>query len=149
MILDVELMFGADKQMHLWFYFMISFMVGFVVVLLSSQPSIKKRIRLTWMFLVTIGTLEEYRQLLIPNRSAEVLDAIANMIGVTFGLAIPIIVLYVMKYRKYVLRMACSPYVIILFSLFMGLVLLNERPFVALDGSIQEKWRSLVAVFGK
>src|SRR3954467_1422027 len=82
MKLDYQLIFGVDKQMHFLSYALISILLGIVLILISDRQSSKRNISFMWIVLVAVGIVEEYRQYLLPNRSAEFLDAIANMFGV-------------------------------------------------------------------
>ncbi|MCQ6274727.1 VanZ family protein [Bacillus sp. V3B] len=148
MKLDYQLIFGVDKQMHFLSYAVISILLGIVLILISDRKSIKRNISLMWVVLIAIGIVEEYRQYLLPNRSAEFLDAIANMFGVTFGLAIPLLISYMIRHRNHFLFKLFTLYSIVLIPLFLGLFYFNERPFITLEEPFQEKLRNLVALIG-
>ena len=144
MKLDYKLIFGIDKQMHFLSYAIIAILLGIVILFLSDDFSVKRRISYAWMILVTIGIIEEYRQYMIPNRSAEFLDANANTLGITIGLAIPLFIWYVIKDRNYSVFKVFALYNIILIPLFIGLIYINERPFIILEESVLEKLKHLV-----
>ncbi|WLR41557.1 VanZ family protein [Bacillus carboniphilus] len=148
MELDYELIFGMDKQMHLVSYAVLSVILGMVIVIFSNKHAVKKENELLMDTLVTFGIFEEYRQYLLPNRSAELLDATANMIGVTIGLAIPMFISYVFRNRHHFISKRFAVYSLILITMFVGLLFLNERPFVTFDGPIQERLENIVALIG-
>ena len=148
MILDYQLIFGMDKQMHFLGYGAISFLLGIIMIFISDNQHVKQNTSLIWFVLVIIGIIEEYRQYMIPNRSAEFLDAIANLMGVTIGLAIPLLISYVIRNRKQTVFKLFALYSIILIPLFLGLVYINERPFLTLGEPLQEKVRNIIAMVG-
>jgi TRAP-type mannitol/chloroaromatic compound transport system permease small subunit len=149
MKLDYQLIFGVDKQMHFLSYALISILLGIVLIFISDRQSAKRNISFMWILLVAVGIVEEYRQYSLPNRSAEFLDAIANMFGVTFGLAVPLLILYMIRHnRNHFLFKRFSLYSIVLIPLFLGLLYLNERPFITLEEPFQGKLRNLVALIG-
>ncbi|WP_163537483.1 VanZ family protein [Gracilibacillus sp. YIM 98692] len=146
---DLDLILGWDKQIHFLSYGMLSMIIGIVVVMLSNGDKVSRRMSYVWMALVTFGIAEEYRQLTIETRSAEVLDAVANMLGVTVGLAIPLCVYYVIKFRGHFVVRLFLVYMLFLVPMFIGLLLVNERPFVVIeDGSFREKMQHLMAMIG-
>ena len=148
MTLDYQLIFGIDKQMHFLCFAVISLLFGIAVILVSDHEDIKQRISIIWITLVTIGILEEYRQYLVPNRSAEFLDAIANILGVTIGLAIPLFFSYIIRHRHHFLSKVFAAYSFVLIPLLLGLVYVNERPFLTLEEPFQGKIKNLVALIG-
>jgi ABC-type multidrug transport system fused ATPase/permease subunit len=79
---------------------------------------------------VTIGIVEEYRPFAVPNRSAELLDAVANMVGVTCGLLVPWMMAMIIERRIPFSFKGVSKYFIVILVLFIGLMFLNERAFV-------------------
>ncbi|GGM41988.1 hypothetical protein GCM10011351_30100 [Paraliobacillus quinghaiensis] len=148
MELNYDVMFGMDKQMHLISYGVISLVVGIFIVLLSQEQTVKQRISVAWVVLVTVGTVEEYRQYMTPHRSAEFLDAIANLFGVTIGLVVPLLIFCMIKYRNHFVFKLFAIYSIVLIPLFLGLIYFNERPFVILEEPTRENLRNLLAMVG-
>ncbi|WP_185959600.1 VanZ family protein [Lentibacillus cibarius] len=144
MVVDYDLMFGLDKQVHFFSYTALSAFLGIMVMLLSDRESVKKRLSYLWMVLVTIGTAEEYRQYMVPGRSAEFLDAIANMLGISIGLAIPMLI----AYRHHFLVKRLALYSIVFIPMLLGLLFLNERPFITMEEPIQAQLRKVVAFIG-
>lgn len=134
--------------MHFLTYTVISIFLGMLIIFILNGRSVKQNITFIWFVLVAIGIVEEYRQYMLPNRSAEFLDAIANMFGVTFGLAIPLLISYMIRHRKGNNFKRFAIYSIILIPLFLGLLYINERPFITLKEPFQEKLKYLVALFG-
>ncbi|WP_174734407.1 VanZ family protein [Mesobacillus harenae] len=126
MVLDYQLIFGVDKQMHFLSYAVISILLGTVMILITDHQKIKQNISFVWFALVAIGIVEEYRQYFLPHRSAEFLDAIANMFGVTIGLFIPLLIFYMIRYRNHSLIKLFAFYSIVLIPLFLGLFYFNE-----------------------
>ena len=80
-----EILFGYDKIQHFIGFAILAFCFGCMMVLIS--PSTK--MRYLWLTLVMIGTLEEYRQYTLHMRSAEFLDAVANLLGASAGILFP------------------------------------------------------------
>lgn len=148
MKLDYQLIFGIDKQMHFLSYASISIILAIVIIIISDRQSVKRNLSIIWFVLVVIGIVEEYRQYITPNRSAELLDAFANILGVTFGLVTPLLFYYTIKSRRHVEVKLLITYSVVILPLLIGLVYLNERPFIACNESFQEKIRSLVAIIG-
>lgn len=146
MYVDYQMLFGVDKQMHFVAYSAVSLLVGLMVVLISERHVWKRNLSYAWMALVAFGTLEEYRQYFVPNRSAEFLDAIANLVGVSAGLAVPLAIFYVMQKRSHIKLFVIS--YIVLIPLLLGLLYLNERPFVTFDAPVQERMERFVAFIG-
>ncbi|SEA80960.1 VanZ like family protein [Thalassobacillus cyri] len=144
MYLDYQLMFGVDKQMHFFSYMVVSILLGIMVLLISQKDNVKRNVSYIWMSLVTVGILEEYRQFMVPDRSTEILDAIANMLGVTVGLVVPLLLWYIVQQRGKLKLFVL--YGIVLTALFLGLVYINERPFVTLDEPIHEELGRLVTI---
>ncbi|GGC84304.1 hypothetical protein GCM10007216_13700 [Thalassobacillus devorans] len=146
MYVDHQMLFGVDKQMHFVAYSAVSLLVGMMIVLISERHVVKRNISYAWMVLVTIGTLEEYRQYFVPNRSTEFLDALANIVGVSAGLAVPLAMWYILQKRIHVKLFVI--YYIMLIPLLLGLLYLNERPFVTFDAPMQERVEQFVAFIG-
>ena len=76
----------GDKLKHFFAYFILSFLLS---LNLHFQEKWKK-IALSaffYSFLITIiyGAMDELHQIIVPNRSAEFLDWIADMLGGLFG----------------------------------------------------------------
>ncbi|MRH41143.1 hypothetical protein GH741_00455 [Aquibacillus halophilus] len=146
MLLDYQIIFGLDKQIHFLSYGVISIILGFLIILISGEQHINRRIKSMWIALVTVGIVEEYRQYMVPNRSAEFLDAVANMFGITLGLAIPL-TLWVMLKNQLPIKQFVLPS-IILVPLLVGLLYFNERPFLTIVEPLQDNLRNLVAYVG-
>ena len=143
--IDYQLLFGVDKQLHFASFAFISTMIGIMILLFSDVHRAKYLLSISWMTLVSIGIVEEYRQFLLPDRSTEFLDAMANMLGVTAGLAIPILILYVIEHKRHFLSGVFRTYSLVLVLFLLGLLILNERPFFALEENLQERVRDLSA----
>jgi hypothetical protein len=148
MEIDYHLILGTDKQLHFISYALISIFSGILTILISKRQSVIRNLCVMWMVLVTVGVLEEYRQYFVRNRSAELLDGIANIFGVTFGLAGVVLIYFMIIHRHHRLMKLLSLYGMILTPLLLGLMYINERPFVTLEEPIRESLRDLVALIG-
>jgi hypothetical protein len=148
LMIDYRLMFGADKLMHFAGFGGIAACMAVLILLISEQGEIKQRASVVWITLVTIGIIEEYRQYFVPNRSAEFLDAIANIIGVRIGLAFPILLFYLVKHRRQYPSKVFGLYSLVLIPLLLGLLYINERPFFTYEQPIQERIKNLAALIG-
>ena len=131
MNINYDLVFGADKVGHFLLFLFISFFIGVLILIIINRSYMVKSLRIVWLYLVLMGVFEEYRQLYIVDRSAEFLDAVANSLGVTAGLIVPMLVASLLtrdqqhkrRRRLYLI------YLLILLPLFIGLWELNELPF--------------------
>ncbi|PAV30797.1 hypothetical protein CIL05_03495 [Virgibacillus profundi] len=148
MILDYQLIFGVDKQMHVLLFTIISVVAGTVIILLSARGVALRNLSYLWITLVTSGIAEEYRQYMLPTRSAEFLDAIANMIGVTIGIFIPWLIAYGMKHKTHSFFKHFRLYTLFLFPLFLVLIYFNEIPFVTFEKPLQQKVDNIFVSIG-
>lgn len=146
MEIDYGLIFGYDKSQHLFTYITIALFLGILLIFVSGRHTIYRRINLLWLALVFIGLAEEYRQLLLPNRSAEWLDAFYNMIGASIGLAIPVLIVTSFKRNIIFPLKQIVFYCILLSPLFFGLLYFNEEPFITFNEPIKETFRNLAAL---
>jgi hypothetical protein len=89
---------GVDKLQHFFFYMVTAFALAATVCLIPPFANGLQRICTVWFSLIFIGMLEEYRQLLIPERTTEYYDAIANTLGVSVGVLLPL--LMHLKWRR-------------------------------------------------
>ncbi|WP_274609518.1 VanZ family protein [Mesobacillus boroniphilus] len=148
LVFNYQLMFGTDKLMHFAGFAVFAAFFGLMIILVSEYQEVKQRISVVWITLVTIGIIEEYRQYWLPNRSTEFLDAIANIAGVTIGLALPLLFVFLVRHRRQFFSKALGLYTFVLIPLLIGLLYLNERPFFTYEERIQERIRSLAALVG-
>ncbi|MCZ0703813.1 membrane-associated HD superfamily phosphohydrolase [Natronobacillus azotifigens] len=143
MNLDYEIIFGIDKLMHFFSFLVLTLFLGMFIVCLSNRCRLNQRLSYLWFILVTIGTLDEFRQYNLSNRSAEFLDAVANMLGVSVGIAILLFSSYLVKNRHHTIIKLLVLYSFVTIPLFLGLLYYNERTFVTVEEPIQEKLRNL------
>ncbi|MFC4322524.1 VanZ family protein [Litchfieldia salsa] len=131
-ILEYVLNVGEDKQLHFLFYFGLSFLLGVIVLFISSKDMSITCLRLLWISLVILGVIEEFRQYTLPDRNAEFLDGVANFCGVTCGLFLPFFFAYlrVMIYkRKLVLPLNHILELSAVIPFYLVLWVINERPW--------------------
>lgn len=83
-----------------------------------------------------------------PGRNAEFLDAVANIFGVSVGIGITLGLTYLVANKRRVFSSVLRLYPIFLMMLLLGLLQINERPFLKMEVSFQERVRSLVALIG-
>ena len=147
-IMDINfgLLFGHDKWQHLSFYTSVSLVLGLTTLLLSAKRNQIRNISIIWVTLMVIGIIEEYRQLLLPDRSAELLDALYNMLGITIGLVIPTFIFSKFsKVQPFPLK-RLTYFIIILSPFLLGLLYFNEEPFITFNGSLSDRVRNLLAM---
>lgn len=145
MIIDYSIVFGTDKWMHFFGYAGLSLLLSIIVILITRKHEVGRNVSYLWIILVTFGILDEYRQYPMPNRSAEFLDAVANIIGITVGLCVPLFVFYVIKFRNHnITKLFCISF-IFLVPLLLGLIYINEIPFITLEEPLQDTIREVVA----
>ena len=97
------------------------------------------------------GLKKSIGNILYPIRSAELLDAIANLFGVTFGIVVQVLIYFMIIHRNHKLMKLLFLYGMILTPLLLGLMFFNERPFVTLEDPIKgktEKFSCLDGVVG-
>lgn len=147
-MLDFQLIFGLDKLMHFLGFAGISGLIGAVILIISGPDGVKQQLKTVWLALVTIGIIEEYRQFLDPGRSAEFLDAVANMVGVSVGIGITLGISYLVANKQRIFSSVFRLYPMFLMMMLVGLLYINERPFLKMKVSFQERVRSLAALIG-
>ncbi len=88
---------GTDKLLHFSFYSIVSFIMGLFAVMIPPIRNGLLRLVTIGFSLSLVGIIEEYRQWFIPDRSTELLDAIANLAGTMTGMLIPLLIHLVIK----------------------------------------------------
>jgi len=129
-LLDFQLIFGLDKLMHFLGFAGVSVLIGIFILIISGHDGVKPQLKIVWLALVTIGIIEEYRQFIDPGRSAEFLDAVANMVGVSVGIGITLGLAYLVANKRRVFSSVFRLYPMFLMMLLLGLLYINERPFL-------------------
>lgn len=147
-MLDFQQIFGLDKLMHFLSFVGVSMLIGIFILIISGPDGVKPQLKIVWLALVTIGIIEEYRQFLDPGRSAEFLDAVANMVGVSMGIGITLGLAYLAANKQRIFSNVFRLYPMFLIMLLLGLLYINERPFLKMEVSFQERVRSLAALDG-
>ncbi|MCM3574197.1 VanZ family protein [Mesobacillus subterraneus] len=147
-MLDFQLIFGLDKLMHFLGFAGVSVLIGIFLLIISGPDGVKQQLKIVWLSLVTVGIIEEYRQFLDPGRSTEFLDAVANMVGVSVGIGIILGLSYLVANKRRVLSSVFRLYPMFLMMLLLGLLYINERPFLKMEVSFQARVRSLAALIG-
>ena len=147
-MIDLQLIFGIDKLMHVIGFTGISAMIGIFILIISDRNLVKGQLKVVWFVMVTIGIIEEYRQYLDPTRSTEFIDAIANIIGVTMGIGVTLGISYILSNKKQILSNMFRLYPMVLMLLLIGLLYLNESPFLTMDVPFLERVRNLAAMIG-
>ncbi|RBW68849.1 VanZ family protein [Bacillus taeanensis] len=89
---------GMDKWQHFLFYGFISFIISLMMSLLPPLANGLRRISAVWFTLIVVSLLEEYRQLFLPDRTAELLDGLANIAGVSVGVVIPLFLHFIWRF---------------------------------------------------
>ncbi|WP_102344809.1 VanZ family protein [Bacillus sp. Marseille-P3661] len=125
---NTEVLLGADKISHFCTFAVISFCASLMVLMITSKEFRLIGLSIIWFILIMIGVLEEYRQYALPNRTAELWDAVANLIGVTAGILLPF--LFSMRRDTKPVARYFLFFLIILFPFILGLAELNERHFI-------------------
>lgn len=76
----------SDKFNHFIAFFVLAFFLNLTLKYQTKYPSLKKNVLLiTIIVAASYGLLDELHQLLVPGRSAEVLDWIADFAGALTG----------------------------------------------------------------
>ena len=134
--------------MHFMGFAGVSALIGIFILIMSGPDGVKQQLKIVWLALVTVGIIEEYRQFLDPGRSAEFLDAVANMVGVSMGIGISLGLAYLVANKQRIFSSVFRLYPMFLMMLLLGLLYINERPFLKMEVSFQERVRNLAALGG-
>lgn len=87
----------SDKLNHFLAFFVLGFFLNLTLKYQTKFPNLKKNILLITIIVASgYGLLDELHQLLVPGRSAEVLDWVADFIGALSGSLLAEVI-----YRKY------------------------------------------------
>lgn len=90
-----------DKVEHLLAYFGLSFLMYLTLLFQKKSITLKKNALLfTLLFVLGYGILDEVHQLLIPGRSCELLDFMADMLGGIIGIIIVKILIHLYKFQE-------------------------------------------------
>ena len=92
----------SDKVEHFLAYFGLSFLLYMALLFQKKSKNFKKyALLLTLSISFIYGIIDEVHQLLIPGRSCEFNDFIADLLGAIFGLiVIKIVLTKIFKYRE-------------------------------------------------
>jgi len=90
-----------DKVEHLLAYFGLSFLL-YLTLLFQKKSIILKNYAVLFTFLAVFvyGIMDEVHQLLIPGRSCELLDFLADMFGGVVGIVVLKILIRFYKYQE-------------------------------------------------
>jgi VanZ family protein len=90
-----------DKVEHMLAYFGLSFLMYLALLFQEKSRLLKSNALLfTLLFVFAYGILDEVHQLLIPGRSCEFLDFMADMLGGIVGIIVVKILIHFYKYQK-------------------------------------------------
>ena len=89
-----------DKVEHMLAYFGLSFLM-YLALLFQKKSSLLKNNALifTLLFVLAYGILDEVHQLLIPGRSCELFDFMADMLGGIIGIIVVKILIHFYKFQ--------------------------------------------------
>ena len=90
-----------DKVEHMLAYFGLSFLM-YLALLFQKKSSLLKNNALvfTLLFVFAYGILDEVHQLLIPGRSCELLDFMADILGGIVGIIVVKVLIHLYKYQE-------------------------------------------------
>jgi len=90
---------GGDKVAHFFAYLVLSVLL-YLTFIFQEKFSFAQRnaVQLTLAIAICYGVLDELHQMLVPGRSAELLDWIADSIGSVSGILI--ISFFIKKFKK-------------------------------------------------
>ncbi|RSK28711.1 hypothetical protein EJF36_18555 [Bacillus sp. HMF5848] len=133
---NIDIIFGPDKIMHFFAWGFFSTAVGLVIFLVSDREIPRLLLARVWFMLSFISIIEEYRHYKLESRSAEFLDACANLLGITCGLLI-VFLLTMWRYKIHASHMLSKNSLIILATfilpLLLGLLFITEKPFIEMN----------------
>ncbi|KAA0548374.1 hypothetical protein FZW96_07305 [Bacillus sp. BGMRC 2118] len=127
--INLELVFGSDKQLHFLLFSAISLIAGVFVLLIFPLAQARRNLWTVWFTLIFIGFIEEFRQFRLVDRSTELLDGVANILGASAGIVIPLLIVSFVK-QEGKSQTLLLLYVTVIAVLSIGLWNFNERPFI-------------------
>lgn len=84
----------SDKIQHLLAFFVLGFFLYLNMVFQNKYKSLKKSpVYYSILISILYAILDELHQLIVPNRSAEILDFVADAIGAFLGVYIALLIL--------------------------------------------------------
>lgn len=84
--LPIILLTFGDKLKHFGAYLILAILLSITLRLQEKYPRLKKEyIKYTFVIAGIYGIFDEIHQIFIPGRSFDLLDYLADMIGVTLG----------------------------------------------------------------
>ena len=90
-----------DKLEHTLAYFGLSFLLYLTLLFQKKSVMLKKYAMLfTILIVLFYGVLDEVHQLLIPGRSCELLDFLADMLGGVLGIVVIKILIHIYKFQE-------------------------------------------------
>jgi VanZ family protein len=90
-----------DKLEHLLAYFGLSFLLYLTLLFQKKSIMLKKyAVLFTFLVIFAYGIMDEVHQLLIPGRSCELLDFLADMLGGIVGIIVLKILIKFYKYQE-------------------------------------------------
>lgn len=88
----------GDKVKHFLAYFILAILLGLNLHFQDKWENLSKHYLLyTFIICTSYGVFDELHQILVPNRSAEFLDWVADMLGSSFGV---ILLSFFIKFLK-------------------------------------------------
>ncbi len=84
----------SDKIEHILAYFGLAFLLSFAIKFFREHYFILKRIFVTLAVSVLYGGFDEFHQLFIPKRQADLLDLMADALGALIGLLVAELLIY-------------------------------------------------------
>ncbi len=90
----------SDKIEHLLAYMVLAVLLNITLMFQNKYPVIKKNSWLyTLIFSLTYAALDEIHQLYIPGRKCDIVDWLADAIGVLVGLAFVRLLMVYFRYK--------------------------------------------------
>lgn len=91
----------SDKIEHLLAYFVLSILLYLTLLFQKKSVLLKNYAMLfTLLIVFTYGVLDEVHQLMIPGRSCELLDFLADVLGGIIGIIIIKILIHFYKFQE-------------------------------------------------
>jgi VanZ family protein len=92
----------SDKLKHLFAYLFLAFLLSLNLHFQNRWEKLSN-LAFIYSFIICIlyGAFDEIHQLIVPNRSAEFLDWLANALGSILGVLLAFFILRALKKRKY------------------------------------------------
>lgn len=140
-----------DKVAHLIEYGILGYLIARVFFRLNPKVKVKRLILFSLLIGGIYGMSDEVHQLFVPLRSFDLIDWLADLIGVTLGV-MPLVAVRIFRKPKLLLHLCCAScgvYVIDLLKKKFRLTAYFYNPNVQPRGEYSQRLKDVRVLYGK